>query len=383
MPATVPPSSLELRSLVKSSGELELSLVEVDVAAPLPDEVTVRIEAAPINPSDQGLLFGAADLATARATGTREAPIVTATIPAQRMKSMAGRVDRSMAVGNEGAGVVVRAGSDATAQALLGRTVALFGGGTYAQYRNVKAERCLALPDGTQPADAASCFINPLTALGLVETMRREGHHALVHAPAASNLGRMLVRICAADGVELVNIVRSQAQRDLLTGMGARHVCDLGSATFDDDLAAAVAATDATIAFDAIGGGTLASRLFSAMESAAAAKLREYTRYGSDVLKQVYIYGSLDTGPTILQRNFGLTWNLGGWLLWPFLKKLGPAGEARLRERVVAELHTTFASPYSKVISLAEALRPETIAAYSQRATGGKYLINPNLQTRS
>ena len=383
MPATVPPSSLELRSLVKSSGELELSLMEVDVAAPSPDEVTVRIEAAPINPSDQGLLFGAADLATARATGTREAPIVTATIPAQRMKSMAGRVDRSMAVGNEGAGVVVRAGSDATAQALLGRTVALFGGGTYAQYRNVKAERCLALPDGTQPADAASCFINPLTALGLVETMRREGHRALVHAPAASNLGRMLVRICAADGVELVNIVRSQAQRDLLTGMGARHVCDLGSATFDDDLAAAVAATDATIAFDAIGGGTLASRLFSAMESAAAAKLREYTRYGSDVLKQVYIYGSLDTGPTILQRNFGLTWNLGGWLLWPFLKKLGPAGEARLRERVVTELHTTFASPYSKVISLAEALQPETIAAYSQRATGGKYLINPNLQTRS
>jgi NADPH2:quinone reductase len=295
------------------------------------------------------------------------------------MKSMAGRVDRSMTVGNEGAGVVIQAGSSAAAQALLGRTVALFGGGTYAQYRNVQAERCLALPDGTRPADAASCFINPLTALGIVETMRREGHRALVHAPAASNLGQMLVRICASDNVELVNIVRSERQRRLLVDMGARHVCDLSAPSFSADLSAAVATTGATIAFDAIGGGTLASQLFSAMEAAAAAKLREYTRYGSDVPKQVYIYGSLDTGPTILQRNSGLTWSLSGWLLWPFLKKIGTAAESKLRERVVAELHTTFASPYAKVISLADALRPDTIAAYAQRATGGKSLINPNL----
>ena len=255
----------------------------------------------------------------------------------------------------------------------------MFGGGTYAQYRNVQAERCLALPDGTRPADAASCFINPLTALGLVETMRREGHRALVHAPAASNLGQMLVRICASDGVELVNIVRSESQRQRLVDMGARHVCDLSVPSFSADLATAVASTGATIAFDAIGGGTLASQLFSAMEAAATSKLREYTRYGSDVLKQVYIYGSLDTGPTILQRNFGLTWSLSGWLLWPFLKKIGPGAEAKLRERVVAELHTTFASPYAKVISLPDALRPDVIAAYGQRATGGKYLINPNL----
>ena len=379
MPAPEPRKSLELRSLVKSSGELELSLVRTDIPEPATDEVTVRIEATPINPSDQGLLFGAADLSTAKASGTHEAPVFTATIPPQRMKSMAGRVDHSMPVGNEGAGVVVRAGSSAAAQALLGRTVALFGGGTYAQYRNVQADRCLALPEGTRPADAASCFINPLTALGIVETMRREGHRALAHAPAASNLGRMLVRICASDGIELVNIVRSEAQRKLLLDMGARHVCDLTASSFSDDLAAAVASTGATVAFDAIGGGTLASQLFSAMEAAAAAKLREYTRYGSDVLKQVYIYGSLDTGPTILQRNFGLTWSLSGWLLWPFLKKIGPEAESRLRARVVAELHTTFASPYSKVISLADALRPEEIAAYGQRATGGKYLINPNL----
>ena len=374
-----PRPSVELRSLVKSSGELELSLVRIDIPEPSADEVTVRIEATPINPSDQGLLFGAADLSTGRSSGTHDAPAFIATIPPERMKSMAGRVDRSMTVGNEGAGVVVRAGSSAAAQALVGRTVALFGGGTYAQYRNVDASRCLALPEGTRPADAASCFINPLTALGIVETMRREGHHALVHAPAASNLGRMLVRICASDGIDLVNVVRSGTQRKLLVDMGARYVCDLSASSFGADLASAVASTGATIAFDAIGGGTLASQLFSAMEAAAAAKLREYTRYGSDVLKQVYIYGSLDTGPTLLQRNFGLTWSLSGWLLWPFLKKIGPAAESRLRDRVVAELHTTFASPYAKVISLADALRPEVIAAYGQRATGGKYLINPNL----
>jgi NADPH:quinone reductase len=379
MTAGVPSVSREIRSLVKPDGELQLSLVSTEIPEPAPDEVTVRIEATPINPSDQGLLFGAADLSTARSSGTRDAPVLTATIPPQRMTGMAGRVDRSMSVGNEGAGVVVRAGVSPAAQALLGRTVAMFGGGTFAQYRNVKAERCLALPQGTLPAEAASCFINPLTALGLVETMRREGHRALLHAPAASNLGRMLVRICAADAVDLVNIVRTEDQRKLLAGLGARYVCNLDAPTFGDELAAAIAATGATIAFDAIGGGTLASQFFFAMEAAAAAKLREYTRYGSDVNKQVYIYGSLDTGPTILQRNFGLTWSLGGWLLWPFLKKIGPAAEAKLRERVVAELHSTFASPYSKVISLADALRPEVVAVYAQRATGGKYLINPNL----
>lgn len=370
--------SRELRSLIRSSGELELSLVSVPVPDPAPDEVVVRVEATPINPSDQGLLFGAADMASARAGGTDDAPIVTATVPAARLKSMTGRIDRSMTVGNEGAGVVVRAGSGADAQALLGRTVAVFGGGLYAQYRTVKAARCLALPQGTKPAEAASCFINPLTALGLVETMRREGHRALVHAPAASNLGRMLVKICASDGVELVNIVRSPLQRDQLASLGARRICDQSAPTFADDLAREVAETGATIAFDAIGGGTLASQLLSAMEAAASASQREYSRYGSEVLKQVYIYGSLDTGPTIIHRNFGLTWSIGGWLLWPFLKKVGPSVEAKLRERVVAELKTTFASHYTRVISLAEALRIDEIASYTQRATGGKVLIDPS-----
>ena len=374
-----PTQSRELRSVVKPMGELELSLASTPLAEPAPDEVTVRIEATPINPSDQGLLFGAADMSTAKASGTPDAPVVTAAIPAARMKSMAGRLDRSMTVGNEGAGVVVLAGTSAAAQALLGRTVAAWGGGMYAQYRNVKVAQCLALPEGTEPADAASCFINPLTALGMVETMRREGHRAIVHAPAASNLGQMLVRICAKDGIDLVNIVRSEEQRQLLVNLGARHVCDLTAPSFSDDLARAIASTGATIAFDAIGGGTLASQLLAAMEAAAAASLREYTRYGSDVMKQVYIYGSLDTGPTVINRTFGLTWSVSGWLLWPFLKKVGPATEAKLRERIVAELATTFASRYSKVISLADALRLDEIAAYNQRATGGKVLINPNL----
>ena len=379
MKEQIPQTSLQLRSLVRPTGELQLSLASVPIPDPAHDEVVVRIEATPINPSDQGLMFGAADMSTAKQSGSGNNAVVTASIPPARMKSMAGRLDQSMPVGNEGAGVVVRAGAGPQAQALLGRTVAVFGGSMYAQYRNLKIEQCLVLPEGTTPAEGAACFINPLTALGMVETMRREGHHALVHAPAASNLGQMLVRICAKDGIELVNIVRSPEQRELLVGMGAQQVVDLTAPTFADDLAKAIASTGATIAFDAIGGGPLASQLLSAMEAAAVAPQREYSRYGSDVPKQVYIYGSLDTGPTIILRNFGFTWSLGGWLLWPFLRKIGRADEAKLRERIVAELKTTFASHYTKTISLADALRPDEIAVYSQRATGGKYLINPNL----
>lgn len=370
--------SLEIRSLVKPNGELELSLVSSRIPEPGPGEVVVRVEASPINPSDQGLLFGAADMSTARQSGTRDRPIVTADIPPPRMRGMAGRLDQSLPVGNEGAGVVVRAGAGAAAQALLGRTVAVFGGGLYAQYRSVRVEQCLPLPEGTTAAEGASCFINPLTALGMVETMRREGHRALVHSPAASNLGQMLVRICAKDAIELVNIVRSEQQRQRLLAMGARYVCDLGAPSFGDDLAAAVASTGATIAFDAIGGGSLASQVLSAMETAATASQREYSRYGSNVHKQVYIYGMLDAAPTIINRNFGFTWSVGGWLLWPFLKRIGPASEAMLRDRIVAELKTTFASHYTKSISLADALRLDEIAAYSSRATGGKVLITPN-----
>jgi NADPH:quinone reductase-like Zn-dependent oxidoreductase len=294
------------------------------------------------------------------------------------MKAMAARVDQSMPVGNEGAGVVVAAGASPAAQALVGATVAIFGGATYAQYRVAEAADCLVLPRDATAADGAAAFVNPLTALGMVETMRREGHTALAHTAAASNLGQMLVKICLADGVALVNIVRSPAQAELLRGLGARHVVDSTASSFAADLAAALRETGATLAFDAIGGGRLAGQLLSAMEAAASARQTTYSRYGSSVHKQVYIYGGLDTGPTELRRDFGMAWGLGGWLLPLFLQKIGPQAAQKLRERVAAEIKTTFASHYAAVISLAQALDPQTIAAYARRATGEKYLIDPS-----
>jgi NADPH2:quinone reductase len=304
--------------------------------------------------------------------------VLTAQIPESRMKAMAGRVGQSLPVGNEGAGVVVTAGSSTEAQALAGKTVAIFGGAMYSQYRCIKASQCLVLPDGTTPAEGASCFVNPLTALGMVETMRREGHAAIVHTAAASNLGRMLNRICLEDGVGLVNVVRTQAQADLLEGIGACHVCISGTPTFLRDLTEAIAATGATLAFDAIGGGTLAGQILACMETALTRSATEYSRYGSATHKQVYIYGMLDASPTIIHRNFGFAWGIGGWLLWPFLQEIGPDGAAKLRERIVAGLKTTFASHYAREVSLAEGLHPVEIAVYGRRATGAKYLVNPN-----
>ena len=371
-------TGLQLRSLVRSSGELELSLAEVPVPQPGPDEVLVRVEATPINPSDLGLLFGAADLSTARQSGTAERPVVTASIPAGLMKAMAGRVDQSLPVGNEGAGVVVAAGAATQAQQLIGTTVAVLAGEMYSQYRCVKAAQCLSLPPGTTAADGAACFVNPLTALGMVETMHREGHTALVHTAAASNLGQMLNRLCLKDGVGLVNVVRSEQQEQLLREQGAKHVCNSTAATFLEDLTEAIVATGATLAFDAIGGGTLAGQILGCMEAALLRSAGEYERYGSTTHKQVYIYGMLDTGPTLLKRNFGAAWAVGGWLLMPFLQKIGPEAAQKLRLRVVAELKTTFASHYTKEVSLAEALHLDEIAVYGRRATGEKYLVSPN-----
>ena len=370
--------SFQLRSLIKASGELELSLVAVPVPEPGPDEVLIRVEAAPLNPSDLGLLFGAADMSTALGSGTAARPVVTAKVHDGLMKAMAARVGVSMPVGNEGAGVVVAAGSSAEAQSLLGRTVATLGGAMYSQHRCVKAAQCLALPQGTSPAEGASCFVNPLTALGMVETMRLEGHSALVHTAAASNLGQMLNRLCLEDGIGLVNVVRSTEQAGLLRAQGAKHVCISTSPAFIEDLTGAIAATGATLAFDAIGGGRLAGQLLACMEAALSRQGGEYQRYGSSTHKQVYVYGSLDTGPTELKRNFGAAWGIGGWLLPGFLQKIGPEAASRLRKRVVAGLGTTFASRYTKVISLAEALRLDEIAVYGRRSTGAKYLVNPN-----
>ena len=369
---------IQLRSLVKKSGELEMSLMNIATPEPGENEVIVRIEASPINPSDLGLLIGAADMTTAKLTNTKDGPIVTATVPEALMRAMAGRLDESMSVGNEGAGVVVKAGSSSAAQALLGKTVAMIGGAMYAQYRCIKAADCIVLPPGTKPAEGASCFVNPLTALSMPETMRREGHTALVHTAAASNLGQMLNKICIADGIGLVNIVRSAEQAKILHKLGAKYVCDSTSPTFMDDLTKALAATGATIAFDAIGGGKLAGQILTCMEAAINMTAKVYSRYGSTVHKQVYIYGGLDMRPTEFGRGFGMAWGVGGWLLFPFLQKIGPAAAQTLRERVGAELKTTFASHYTQVISLQEVLQPEIIAAYSKRATGEKFLINPH-----
>lgn len=369
---------LQLRSLVKASGVLELSLARVPTAAPKDDEVVVRIEASPINPSDLGLLLGAADMSTARASGTADDPVVTADIPKGLMRAMAARVDESMPVGNEGAGVVIEAGASPAAQALLGRTVAVLGGAMYAQYRTLRASDCMALPDGITPAESASCFVNPLTALGMTETMRREGYTALVHTAAASNLGQMLNKICLKDGIGLVNIVRNDEQAALLRGLGAVHVVNSTSPGFMDELTDAIAATGAYLAFDAIGGGKLAGQILTCMEAAANRTAKAYSRYGSSQHKQVYIYGGLDMSPTELNRGFGMAWGVGGWLLTPFLQKIGPVEAQKLRDRVVAELKTTFASHYTREISLTEALRLDVIAAYNRRATGEKFLITPS-----
>ncbi|HEX4196118.1 MAG TPA: zinc-binding dehydrogenase [Caulobacteraceae bacterium] len=369
---------LQLRSLVRKSGELELSLATVTVPEPAADEVVVRIEAAPINPSDLGLLLGPADMATAKTSGSPERPVVTATIPERFMRAVAGRADESMPVGNEGAGVVVKAGSSDAAQALIGKTVAILGGATYAQYRTVRAADCLLLKPGTTAAEGASAFVNPLTALGMIGTMRAEGHTALVHTAAASNLGQMLSKLCAEEKIALVNIVRSPEQEAILRGIGAVHVCNSTAPDFMADLTKALVETGATLAFDAIGGGKLAGQILTAMEIAANQRATSYSRYGSTVHKQVYIYGGLDTGPTELNRAFGMAWGLGGWLLTPFLMKIGPTEGQKLRERVAAEIKTTFASHYTRTISLAEALQPDIIAGYNRRATGEKYLINPN-----
>jgi NADPH2:quinone reductase len=369
---------LQLRSLVTAGGELQLSLKEAPIPEPAADEVLIRIEAAPINPSDLALLIGPADISTGRVGGTPDNPTFTARIPAKAAAgAIAGRADQSMVIGNEGAGVVVKAG--ANAQALLGKTVAALGGGMFSQYRVVKAAACLPLPDGTTPAEGASCFVNPLTALSMVENMRRENHTALVHTAAASNLGQMLNKICLKDGVPLVNIVRSAEQVATLRDLGAKYVCDSTSPDFMQELTDAIAATGATLAFDAVGGGKLANQILICMESAINRKATGYSRYGSAVHKQVYAYGVLDTRPIEIDRsNVGMAWSVSGWLLTYFLEKIGPQATHKLRERVIAELKTTFASHYTAEISLLEALRPDVIQAYNRRATGEKYLINPN-----
>jgi NADPH:quinone reductase len=379
MPAEIPATAWQLRSLVKADQTLELFLEAVEVPEPGPGDVVVRVEATPINPSDLGLLLAGADVTAAVSSGPADRPVVTAPLPDAAMRALQARVGVPMPVGNEGAGTVVAAGSSAAAQALLGKSVGVAGGAMYAQYRCVDASLCLELPEGTTAIDGASPFVNPMTALGMVETMRLEGHTALVHTAAASNLGQMLNRLCIEEQVPLVSIVRRPEHVELLRSAGASYVCNSTSPAFMDELTAAVRATGATLAFDAIGGGKLASQILTCMEAVASATAGNYSRYGSSVHKQVYIYGSLDRGPTELTRNYGLAWGIGGWLLTPFLGRIGADGIERFKRRVAAGLTTTFASSYTDQVSLAGALQLDAIAAYARQATGSKYLIIPSL----
>jgi NADPH:quinone reductase len=375
---TLPTSSLELRSLVTQQGTLELSLTDVPLPSVASGEVLVRVEAAPINPSDLGLLLAGADVASAAVEGTSERPVVTAPLVEGALRALAARVGKSLPVGNEGAGTVVAAGPSPDAQSLLGRTVAVAGGSMYSQYRKVSASACLVLPPDTSSKEGASSFVNPLTALGMVETMRREGHSGLVHTAAASNLGQMLVKLCLEDDVPLVPIVRKPEQVELLRSIGAVHVCDSSLPSLMADLIDALRLTSATLAFDATGGGKLVSQILTAMEAAANTSAGEYSRYGSTVHKQVYIYGGLDPSPTTLTRNFGFAWGVGGWLLTPFLGSIDPDTFSRLRSRVAAGLKTTFASSYTSQVSLAGMLDPLAFSRYSKQATGEKYLVVPH-----
>ena len=369
---------LQLRSTIRKEGRLELSLADIDMPQPGEDDVVIRVEASPINPSDLGLLFGMADMGTATLSGAGSGAVLTASIPEAMMRQMAARVDQSLPVGNEGAGIVVSAGSSERAQSLMGKTVATLGGAMYAQYRVTRADQCLLLPDGTTAVDGASCFVNPLTVLGMVGTMRLDGHTALAHTAAASNLGQMLVKLCVNEDVPLVNVVRKQEHVELLKSLGATYVCNSSEPDFMANLIDALADTGATLGFDATGGGPLPGQLLTAMEVAANRDAGEFNRYGSTTHKQVYIYGGLDRNPTVLNRSFGMAWGLGGWLLPYFLQRVGAEEAEALRQRVASEITTTFASSYTEIVSLEEALSPEAIARYGMQATGEKFLINPN-----
>jgi NADPH2:quinone reductase len=372
--------SKEIRSKATSDGNIELSIAKVEKPVPGDDEVLIEVQASPINPSDLGLLLSfAADVQNINVTGSGDDTVATMPVHPALMGSLKPRLDESMPVGNEGAGVIIDAGINA--KDLIGKTVGLAGGAMYSQYRCVPAASCLVMDEGTTPKQAASSFVNPLTALAFVETMKMENHTALVHTAAASNLGQMLVKICKDDGIQLVNIVRKQEQVDLLKSIGAEYVCNTSDESFMDDLVTALVETGATLGFDATGGGNngeLPGQILAAMEIAANKNATEYSRYGSDTYKQVYIYGGLDQSPTILKRAFGLSWGLGGWLLTPMIGKIGMERFQEMRMRVAREINSTFASSYAKEISFEEMLQPETIREYAKQATGKKYLVNPH-----
>ena len=367
-------TSKQIKSNISKEGKLSISIDEVEIPEPKEGEVLIKVQATPINPSDLGLLVGPADVSSLKVI--ENGALVEMQVPEGLIRSVAARFDQNLPVGNEGAGIVEAAGKGA--EHLIGKVVGVAGGAMYSEYRCLPAMTCLEMNEGTSPEQAASCFVNPLTALGMVETMRLEDHTGLVHTAAASNLGQMLVKICAQEDIPLVNIVRKEEHVELLKSLGAKYVCNSSLDTFMEDLVNALVETGSTLGFDATGGGKLASQILTAMEIAANKTATEYSRYGSDQYKQVYIYGGLDRNPTTLTRSFGFSWGLGGWLLTPFIGRIGQERFGELRQRVANEIDTTFESSYSKVISLSEALEEQNILSYTKQATGEKYLIKPD-----
>lgn len=376
----LPRQSLQLQSTLSADGALLVRLAQVDIALPGPGEVLVRVEAAPINPSDLMTMLPGADPATGQAAGSANDPALTFRLSPEAAAARSGRVGQPLSVGLEGAGTVVAAG--ARAEHLLEKRVAALTmvPGMFAQYKVVSALECVPLPESVTVREGAGLFCNPLTALAIAETVRLEGHKALIHTAAASNLGQMLVRICAEDGIPLVNVVRSTEQVDLLRGMGATHVVNSSEPGFEEALLAAVTETGAMMAFDAVGGGAMPGVLLKAMEDSGRSRLTAYSSYGSLEMKHVYIYGHLDHSPTVLRNElYGMMFDIHHWAMPSTLARVGPQRAAEMQQRVVNGLTTTFASHFAEEISLQQALDPAVVREYAGMATGRKYLLNPTL----
>ncbi len=368
----------QLFTTITEDDTLVLSIEPLEVAEPEDDQVVVEMKATPINPSDLGLLLGPADMSTARSETVDGRPALVADIRPEFKRMVQGRVGKKLSIGNEGAGVVVAAGASAHAQSLLGKTVTLVGGQMYRTHRVMSAAHALPLPDGADPAEGASLFVNPMTVQGFLDTMRSEGHTAIVHTAAASNLGQMLAKHCLREGVPLVAIVRKDEQRALLAELGVTHIVDSSKESFMSDLIDAIADTGATLGFDAVGGGKLANQILIAMEQALIRRGEDASIYGTPVHKQVYVYGRLDMSPQVLTPSYGMYWGVGGWLLTPHLQRAGMERTIEMRRYTIAERNGIFASHYSQTISLDDMIDPDVARGYERKATGEKYLIDPS-----
>lgn len=363
----------QIFTTLEANGTLTVEIAETNFPQPGPSQVLVRMEAAPINPSDLALLFATADLENAEFSPGK----VVATMREPFLSGAKGRHGQRLPVGNEGAGTVIAAGDSPAAQALMGQRVACVPGTAFAQYALAEVAMCLPLGD-ISSEEGASAFVNPMTALGFVETAKMEGHSAIIHLAAASNLGQMLNRICLEDGMDLINVVRKQEQADLLKSQGARYVINSSDDDFMAQLRSAISETGAYLGFDPIGGGTNSDIMFKAMEQVAARKMTEFSRYGSDQPKKMYIYGRLDLSPTVLTPSYGFEFTLSGWLLFPFLQKAGREGVMRMRKRVLDNMTTTFASHYKQKITLEQMLEKDIAIDYRAMRTGEKYLLTPH-----